>query len=115
MKNTEERTISFEEALEMPEYVDFHEVIRYLQKTPPEDVFPEKFQASLKRAVIEKTESLFDENSLMPLKNVVTTILGGLSEELSAKLLLKMTQLIIKKWEKLSETVWSEKINSQLV
>jgi predicted P-loop ATPase len=103
MKNLEkERTITFDEALEMPEYADFHEVIQYLEKTPFKEVFPKKYEMSLEDRVLEAIKTLFSENPYMPLKDVLSAVLDRLPNDLSAALLLKMTQFTLKKWGKLA-------------
>jgi hypothetical protein len=113
-KNVTEKVITFEEALEMPEYTHLHEVIRYLEKTPPEGLFPKKYLASLTRCVDEMVYKLYIENPSMPLRDVITHVLNRLSANLSAKLLLKMTQLTIEKWGKYSANPYFNKKISQL-
>ena len=113
MKTKEEKKITFEEALEMPEYAHFHEVILYLKKTPNKEIFPKKYEMSIQGLTTRKVQSLFDENPHLPLKNVLALVMDYLPDDLSAKLLLKMTQLAIKKWEKLSEVAYAETSISQ--
>ncbi len=107
MKKMESKiTVSMEDALAMPEYGHFHEVIEFLQKTPPSEIFPENYQKSLNRIVPEMVEHLYMESATLPLRDVITSILAQLSNELTAKQLLKTTQLIIKKWEKLTSSTY---------
>jgi hypothetical protein len=100
--NKTEKQITAEEALEMPELAHLHEAIRYAQNTPFKDMFPKKHEMSINRTVILKTNKLFAEHPSMPLKNVVSTILSSLKDDLSPDLLLKMTQVISDKWAVLS-------------
>jgi hypothetical protein len=102
MTTIKEKNITFEEALQMPELAHFHEVIRYLERTPFSEAFPKKYEKSLERMVSEHTFSLFKEQPSLPLKTVITTTLQTLPDDLSAKLILKMTKLTIQKWEDLT-------------
>jgi hypothetical protein len=113
-KIQEDKMVTFEQALIMPEYAQFHEAIRHLENTPSKDVFPQKYEASLKGLTNRKVQSLFDENPSMPLKNVLTLIIENLPDDLSTKLLLDMTHLTIRAWEKLSKSHSSEKKIPQL-
>ena len=49
MKNIDHSNLTLEEAIEMPEYAHFREVVEYLDNNPFEVVFPKKFEISLKR------------------------------------------------------------------
>jgi hypothetical protein len=101
-QNKKQEKITIEQALEMPELAHLHEAMRYAQNTPFKDMFPMKHEMSIKRTVILRTNKLFEEHPSMPLKNVVSTILSSLKDDLSSELLLKMTQIISDKWEYLS-------------
>ena len=96
----ESNTLSYEEIMEIPEMA---EVYHFLENTPG-PLFPKQYEAVLKDVVTEKVYTLFKENPSLPLKSVISTILSNLSDDISAKLLLKMTQLIIKQWETLSSS-----------
>ena len=100
----EEKQITIEEALEMPEYADLHEAMRYVMNTPFKKMFPKKYEMSIKGCVTRYTRKLFKENPNRPLKNVVAVVLDDLDDDLDldADFVVKMTQLIIKEWKELS-------------
>jgi hypothetical protein len=109
-QNKKQEKITIEQALEMPELAHLHEAMRYAQSTPFKDMFPKKHEMSIKRTVISRTNKLFEEYPSMPLKNVVSTILGGLKEDISSELVLKMTLIISDKWEELSLSTASKQV-----
>jgi hypothetical protein len=96
---------SFEEVLQDPSLSRFHELINYLYNMPNKDVFPKKYEASIQNLVNQKVQTLFVENPSMPLKLVLSLVIEYLLEDLTPKLLLKMTQFTIKKWGKLTEMI----------
>jgi hypothetical protein len=101
--NRTEKQITAEEALEMPELAHLHEAIRYAQNTPFKKMFPNKHRVIMEDSVKEKTYNLFEENSNQPLHKVVGKVLSQLSDDdMSAELIIKMTQTIVKEWEQLS-------------
>jgi hypothetical protein len=51
----------------------------------------------------------------MPLKSVVATVLNGLDNDLSAALVLEMTQVIIEKWEEMAASTYADKRVEELV
>ena len=106
--------LTFDEVLQDPSLSRFHELINYLEKTPNKEILPKKYEMSIQDLTTRKVQSLFDENPNMPLKNVLALVMDYLPDDLSAKLLLKMTQIAIKKWEKLSETAYAGNSVSQL-
>lgn len=101
-QNKKQEKITIEQALEMPELAHLHEAMRYAQDTPFKDMFPKKYEMSIKRSVILRTNKLFETQPAMPLKNVVSTILNSLKEDISSELLVKMAQVISEKWATLS-------------
>ncbi len=102
------RTMTFEEMLANPEFAHAHEGLRYLQKTPPNALFPKKYEKSMIGLALTYTIALFHENPDMPLKMVVSTIISRFDDDLSADLILKMTPKIIDKWRILSKIVSNE-------
>lgn len=101
--NKTEKQITAEEALEMPELAHLHEAIRYAQNTPFKMMFPNKYRVIMEDSIKEKTYTLFEENPNQPLHKVVGSVLSQLSDnDMSAELIVKMTQVIIKEWEQLS-------------
>jgi hypothetical protein len=96
------RTMTFEEILADPEFAHAHEGLRYLQRTPPNELFPEKYEKSMIGIAQEDTVQLFRKKPNMPLKMVVSKVIAGFDDDLSADLILKMTPKIIDKWQTLS-------------
>jgi hypothetical protein len=91
------------------------DVYDYLKKTPFSKAFPNKYKALTEDEALEKTYELFDENPNMPLKRVVTTVLNSLDDDLSSVLVLEMTCVTIKEWEKLTSKIPSKKRVEELV
>jgi hypothetical protein len=111
MKLIEENNIlSYEEILQIPEML---EVYHFLENTQG-PLFPKKYETALKSVVSQNVYALFKEKPTMPLKDVVSSILSGLSDEMPSKMLLKITQRIIKDWEHLSCTTLKNKAVAQL-
>jgi hypothetical protein len=108
--------IELSEAMKDPETAKFIEDFkRYAEKTPFSKMFPKKYEMMLEDVVYEKTHKLLKKQPNLPLKNVVSTVLNSLKDDLSAELLLKMTRLIIKEWENASTAVSAEKGVEELV
>jgi hypothetical protein len=108
--------IELSEAMKDPETAKFIEDFkRYAEKTPFSKMFPKKYENSVKRAVYDDVQELFENNPTMPLKSVVTTVLGGLDDDMPSELLLKMTRVIIENWENASTEVYAENAVEELV
>jgi hypothetical protein len=108
--------IELSEVMKDPEKAELIEAfIRYAEKTPFSKMFPKKHEFSVKRVVSERTLKLFQEQPDMPLKNVVSTVLNSLKDDLSADLVIKMTRLIIEKWENAQSVVYAENEVAELV
>lgn len=108
--NQEEKRITFDEVLQMPELAHFHEVIRYVQTTPFKDIFPKKYEMGIEYMTSNSIRSLFHEHPNMSIKSVVSIIVNDLPEDISPQLLLKMTKFTLEKWKKL-KTQALEKTN----
>jgi hypothetical protein len=93
---------SFEEVLQDPSLSRFHELVNYLNNTPNKDVFPKKYEASIQNLVNQKVQTLFVEYPHLPSEFMLSRLTRYLPEDLSPKLLLKMTKFATKKWEKLT-------------
>jgi hypothetical protein len=102
---SENKPMTFDEVLQTPELAQLHDLIRYLEKTPNKDIFPRKYEMSIEDLTIREVRKVVKEQPYSSLKAVITTVLGKLPDDLSANLLLKMTQLTIKEWGKLTNTV----------
>jgi hypothetical protein len=106
MENVKEnRSMTMEEALRDPSLAHIHEGLRYLQRTPPKDVFPKKYEISMVGLAKEDAVKRFKKKPDTPLKKVVSKIINSFDDDLSADLILKMTQAIIEKWAELSAAV----------
>lgn len=112
----EEKQLTMEDVLEIPEMSDLHQAIRYVQNTPFSKLFPNKYRVTLEYSAKRKVRKLFQKNPTLPLKKVVTKVLNNLyDDDISAELILKMTQLIIQEWTHLSTTTHTEKRVEELV
>ena len=110
------KRIELSEVLKDPEMAkQIQDVIRYVENTPFSKMFPEKYENSIERLVAQRTRKLFKEQPHLPLKDVVSTVLTSLQDDLSAALLLKMTRVIIEEWEYVSTTVYTHKGVEELV
>jgi hypothetical protein len=102
------KSLTLEEVLETPELAHFHDVVRHLKTTPTQKIFPKKYEKSMENMASDRANSLFEENSKLPLNKVISIIMDKLPNDLSPQLLLKMTQAAIEKWEFLSHEVDSK-------
>ena len=103
--NEKNKSMTYEGALQDPSIAEFHDLIRYVHKTPFSKMFPKKHELTLTYLVESKTRKLFIENPNMPIKTVLTTVFEPLTEDIPAPLVLKLTKKIIQKWESLSATL----------
>lgn len=107
--------MTFDEALQLPEYAHCHELIHYLENTPNKDIFPRKYEMSIEGIASRKLSILFNENPTMNLKSVIATVVEALPNDLSPKLLLKITKFTIIEWGKLSSKYLLKNNERQLV
>jgi hypothetical protein len=116
MENIKESVIPMNIWDEDPEYAQqLQDIHDYFKKTPFSKAFPTKYKAIIEDDVLDKTYELFDENPYMPLKSVVTTVLSDLDDDLSAKLVLEMTRIVVDKWEKLTKKTHANEQVEELV
>jgi hypothetical protein len=116
MENIQESLIPTEIGIEDPEFAQqLQDIHDYLKKTPFSKAFPNKYKAITKTEAKKKTYELFLINPNMPLKKVVSTVLNGLDDTLSASLVLEITRVIIDKWEKLTTETLANKHVEELV
>jgi hypothetical protein len=109
MKNTEKnKSMTFEEALQDASLAHIHASIRFLQKTPSKDIFPQKYAASMVDLAVEEAIELFETHPSMPLKTVISTVIASFPNDLSADLILKMTENIIEEWHIQSASLQKE-------
>lgn len=107
--------MTFEEALQTPELAHCHELIHYLQNTSNRDIFPRKYEMSIEGIASRKLAVLFNESPTMPLKSVIATVIEALPNDLSPKLLLKMTKFTIEQWRKISDKTFQNNSTFQLI
>ncbi len=116
MENIQETITPTKIGIEDPEFAQQLEDIHdYLKRTPFSKAFPNKYKAITKTEAKKKTYELFLINPNMPLKSVVSTILNGLDNDLSAALVLDMTRVIVEKWEGLSTPTFADERVEELV
>ncbi len=115
MDNNKFKATTFDEALQTPELAHFHEAIHFLNNKPVGSLFPAKYEAAIHHIAAKRTVELFGNNPKTPLKIVISTIIAGFDDDLSADLILKMTPKIIEKWEQLTYEVAAEKGEAVLV
>ena len=113
--NKNKESISFEEALQMPELAHLHDTMRYLENAPDSDIMPQKYEMGLEYIATKKTRLLFNESPDLPLKSVVSIVLEQLPNDISASILLKITQFIVLKWRRLAEAVYEKDKGALLV
>lgn len=95
--------ITSEQILQMPELAHMYEAVRFLEGKDGRDLFPRKYQESMLDSAERDAYLLFKENSNLPIKEVIVSILATYPSDVRGDILLKMTQVIIQKWEKLSK------------
>jgi hypothetical protein len=104
-KKLEKKPMTFDEVLQTPELAHLHNLVHYLEKTPNKEIFPKKYEMSIEDLTIREVKKVFIEQPYSSLKTATATVLSKLPDDLSATLLLKMTQLTIQEWSKLSNPV----------
>ena len=93
------KVTTFEEALQNPAHQDMWEVIRFLEKHEDDILFPEKFLASHKDAVLQKIRLLHQKNPTLSLKEALFEILKDIPETVPANMLIELTRFVIEQWE----------------
>jgi hypothetical protein len=99
-----DRIIS-EEILASPSLAPWHDALMLAKTKSFPELFPKKYQASMVDMAEEKTYKLLKEQPTLSLKETLTSVLNAFTTELSGELILKMTQVIIERWEKSAQTV----------
>jgi hypothetical protein len=113
--NKKTKTVSFDEASQMPELAHFHEAIQFLENKPVGTLFPDKYEASMMHIALKRAYVLFEANPTLPLNKVISIIMDNLPNDLSPQLLLKMTKLAIEEWENLTHQMAAKQGDGQLV
>ncbi len=104
--NKDNLSISYEEALQMPELAHLHDTLHYLENAPDSEILPQKYAQSLEYQASKHIQNVFKDTPTLPLKDVVSNVIKRLPNDISATHLLKITPYIIKEWEKLQESVY---------
>jgi hypothetical protein len=100
------RPITSEEILQSPSLAPWHDALMLVKTRSFEELFPRKYEMSIVNRAAKKTYKLFEEQPTMPIKEVLVSVLNSFTTELSGPILLKITQEIIERWGKLSQTVY---------
>jgi hypothetical protein len=102
MYNSKYKSISAEEALNMPEYAHLHDLIRFVETASDSEILPNKYEKGLEYLVSKKVKLLFSKYPNTPLKDVVSVVLQQLPNDISALIILKLTPYIVEEWERFS-------------
>jgi hypothetical protein len=97
-----------EQIAKTPELAHLYDIVHFLEVTPEKDVFPKKYEAATISMAVQSAHNLLKDNPYMSLKDTVTQALNGCEDGLSSDVVLKITQKVIKKWEKIAKIVVSE-------
>ena len=76
--NKENLSISYEEALQMPELAHLHDTLRYLENAPDSEILPEKYAQSLEYQASKNIQKIFKDTPSLPLKDVVANVIERL-------------------------------------
>lgn len=112
-QNTQHNTMTFDEALKDSSLAHLHKAILFVKDKSGKELFPKKYESGVIDAALETVVELFEKDPNMLLKSVVTTVFEGIPGDLSAALILKITNKVIQKWENL--TAKSLRINDVVV
>jgi hypothetical protein len=103
------KSYTFEEILASPDMSHYHDVVRFLQKTPEREVFPRKFELSMQDIATDNVYILFRVHPETSLNDVISVVMDKLPKDLKPQMLLKLVQITIEKWEELANNVVCEK------
>jgi hypothetical protein len=110
--NKEDKSISFDDAMAMPELAHLKDILQFVENAPDGTLFPKKYEKGIEYIASNKIYMLYKTNPFTPLKNVVSIVVEQLPANISTSMLIKMTPFIIHQWEKLSV---GETLNTKLV
>ena len=99
MTNSASKSLTFEEILTNPSLERYHKAAQLFKDKGNTIIFPDKFMASLKSTVRRDLQNLAAEKPHLPLSKVVTTLLEGMNENMSAEMIKDITAFILDKWE----------------
>lgn len=89
-----------EQIVQTPELAHLYDIVRFLETTPEKDVFPKKYEIATISMAVQVAHDLLKKNPYTPLKETLTVVLNSCEDGLSSDVLLKITQSVIKKWQK---------------
>ena len=102
MKTKEkDKSILFEDALQMAEFAHLHDIIRYVENVHDSELSPKKYQIGLEHIASKNIEILFDKNPNMGIKLVIMAVIERLPDDLPTSFAVKITQFIVHKWKNL--------------
>jgi hypothetical protein len=93
--------ISSKTISENPELEHFREAVEFLENAPPGSLFPKKWEASAMSSARQIAHELLETNPNVSLKETLTTVFSGCESGLSGEVMMKITQQVIAKWEKM--------------
>ena len=106
MKLTKDnKSISYEQALQMPELAHLHDTLKYLENAPDSQILPQKYAQSLQYRSDKYIQQIFKDNPTLPLKDVVSNVIERLPIDISASHILEITPHIINEWERLQQSI----------
>ena len=99
MTNSASKSLTFEEILKDPSLETYHKAAQFFMDNEHKIIFPDQFMASLKSIVRRDLQILAVEKPQLPLSKVVSTLLEGMNENMSAQMIKDITAFILDKWE----------------
>ena len=94
-----DKSLTFEEILTDPSLERYHKAAQFFRENDHKIIFPDTFMVSLKSIVRRDVEKLAEEKPHLPLSKVVTILLDGMNENMSAAMIKEITAFILDKWE----------------
>jgi hypothetical protein len=95
-------SMTYEEVLQNPSLVHFHEAILLLQNRSHTDIFPKQYESAMISVAEGYVVKLLRKNANTSLKMVVTKVIAHFPNDLSAALTEKISNAIVDKWTQLS-------------
>ena len=89
-----------EQIIQTPDLAHLYDIVRFLETTPEKDVFPKKYEMATISMAVQVAHDHLKKNPYMSLKETLTVVLNSCEDGLTSDVLLKITQRVIKKWEK---------------
>jgi hypothetical protein len=92
----------------------YREAAEFLEKNKDTILMPQKFMADLKLILIKDLKKLHQDHPEMPLLKVIFTVLTGVNDKISAKMILEIVPFIIEEWQSLEQKIVAQITNSEL-